>query len=201
MSLTWNEFDGETFHKYGAVAFEYTEADDAELLLKRIEVTKRLTGSANGVINKREHYFAIRWNPSAINSDSSTLKDPAGSIDTQHGNNNVKSGPEDSAMVDKERDEDFPYSQDYLPNEEDEESDHPDSSNASTRSRSSSPAKKRKVEEDKSQPATSTPPANDSKYDCYPIAISLPASASRYDALLYLNAFSPGLGNHWPGQA
>jgi hypothetical protein len=201
MSPTWNEFDGKTFHKYGAVAFEYTEVDDEELLLKRIEATKRLTGSVDGVINKREHYFATRWTPSALNGNSSAPKDPAGSSDTQQGNNYAKSGPEDSATEDKEQDEDFPYSQDYLPNEDDEESDHHGSSNASTRSRSSSPAKKRKVEEDDTQPATSNPTSNDSKYDCYPIAISLPSSAARYDALLYLNAFSPGLGNHWPGQA
>jgi hypothetical protein len=109
-------------------------------------------------------------------------------------------------MEDNVQDEDLHYSQDYLPAEDDTESDHNSSSNASAKSRSSSPAKKRKVDKDDSQtaptkPAATNPITNNTKYDCYPIAISLPASATRYDALLYLNTYSPGLGSYWPDQA
>lgn len=103
----------------------------------------------------------------------------------------------------QEEAEDVPFSQDHLPDCHDpqDESAPQDASQSESSKRSTSPAKKRKVEEE-TEPAGFKSPIDDSMYDCYPIAISLPDySATLYDACLYLNSFNPGLGNHWPSQA
>jgi hypothetical protein len=58
LTPTWSEYDGETFHRHGAIAYTFCENDDQEMLEARMAVTFRLTGSYDGVIDKREYYHA-----------------------------------------------------------------------------------------------------------------------------------------------
>jgi hypothetical protein len=191
-SPTHSELDGPARHKFGAEAFTYTEADDAELLLLRMEANRRITGHDNAPIRRGDQYFASRFNPEMMSTEPPQQNNPQASN---------TSGLSDSQQ-EEEAFEDFPFSQDHLPdyhNPQDEAAPQ-DASQSESSKRSTSPAKKRKVEEE-TEPAGPKPPIDDSMYDCYPIAISLPDSATLYDTILYLNSFSPGLGNHWPGQA
>jgi hypothetical protein len=54
----WSEYDGETFHRSGAIAYTFCENDDQEMLESRMAVTFHLTGSYDGAIDKREYYHA-----------------------------------------------------------------------------------------------------------------------------------------------
>jgi hypothetical protein len=186
ISPTWSDVDGETFHRYGAVAYTFTENDDAEMLLKRMEATLRVTGTENGQVDQRSHYYASLFNPNKLYTGDSN-KQPFPST-----NNSAKEDDE----------EEFPHSQDYLPEEDLDNDDQMDT--ASNRSRSSSPSKKHKVDEE--QPTdyfdaailnTST---NSSKYDAVPIVISMPMASTIYDFLLYVSPFKAGLGAWWPEQ-
>lgn len=51
LSPTHSVYNGPHGHRPGAIAYTYTEDDDQEMILARMEATKRVTGSANGLVN------------------------------------------------------------------------------------------------------------------------------------------------------
>lgn len=58
LSPTFSMIDGKIFHRADATAYTFCESDDEKLLTIRMKVTKDLTGSEDGPINERSHYFA-----------------------------------------------------------------------------------------------------------------------------------------------
>jgi hypothetical protein len=178
MSPTWSEVDGETRHQFGSVAYTYTEADDADLLLKRMEATLRVTGSENGLVDQRSHYYASLLNPNKLYTGA-TEDEPFKPTGEQQ--------PDSEKQYDDE--EDYPHSQDYLANMEVQDNSTSQQDSTSTKSnRSLSPSKKRKVEGPESDEAAGYFDASilntskdSSNYDAVPIAVSLPMASVTHD--------------------
>jgi hypothetical protein len=213
------DLDGPHPHRFGAENYTYTEADSVELLLRRMEATKRITGSENGLINQRRYYYASlfdadafrakqeanrntlqqndRTNPNPNPSPNESNQAPNQDVTNQAPNPVSDHNPNQDDEI-----EDFEFSQEEeMANQEiDRNSPAPD--NVSTASkRSGSPPKKRKVEDDGPPHPQLNKPSSYSIYDTTLIAISIPNVATMHDSLLYLNAFKPGLGGWWQGQA
>lgn len=105
MSPTWSDVDGETRHQFGSVAYAFTEADDADLLLLRKQATLRVTGSENGKVNQRSHYYASLFNPNKLFTGAAE-DEPFKSNDGQK---------QQTEEQNDEDDEEYPFSQDHLP--------------------------------------------------------------------------------------
>ena len=58
---TWPEFDGERFHRQGAVAYTFVEFCDKKMMENRVQATYRITGSAEGVIENRKQMYEENW--------------------------------------------------------------------------------------------------------------------------------------------
>jgi hypothetical protein len=58
LTPSYSDYDGETFHRHGAIAYTFCENDDQEMLESRMAMTLQLTGSYDGVIDRREYYHA-----------------------------------------------------------------------------------------------------------------------------------------------
>jgi hypothetical protein len=218
------DLDGPHAHRFGAENYTYTEADSVELLLRRMEATKRITGSENGLMNQRRFYYASLFDADAFRAQQETNRN------TPQKNGNTESNStsyQDSSANDpnkapynasnstgnhgpdqEDEIEDFEFSQEEdLTNQEMSNLDNspaPDDTpdNTSTTSkRSGSPPKKRKVEEEGPPHPVLNKPSSYSIYDTTLVAISLPDVATLHDSLLYLHGFNPGLGGWWQGQA
>lgn len=99
MSPTWSDVDGETFHKFGAVDYTFTENDDAEILLSRMEATLQVTGSENGLVDQVSHYYASLFNPNNLYT----------------GNSDHEPFPLPDKPTNEGEEEDYANSKDYLP--------------------------------------------------------------------------------------
>jgi hypothetical protein len=147
--------------------------------------TLRVTGSENDLVDQRSHYYASLFNPNKLYT----------------GPSDQEPFPANDKPADEE-DEEFPHSQDHLPDMDVEDDDQPDA--AYNRSRSLSPSKKCKVDEEPAKDYfdafilnTSTDSSN---YDVVPIAISMHMASVIYDFHLYVNPFKAGLSAWWPKQ-
>jgi hypothetical protein len=129
MSPTWSDVDGETFHKFGAVAYTSTENNDAEIPLNCMEATTQATGSENGLVDQLSHYCASLFNPNNLYT----------------GNSDHEPFPLPDKPTNEDEEEDYANSQDYLPPMNVDGEDQTDTTSSKS-SNSISPAKKCKVD-------------------------------------------------------
>jgi hypothetical protein len=201
MSPTWSDVDGETRHQFGSVAYAFTEADDADLLLLRKQATLKVTGTENGEVNQRSHYYASLFNPNKLFTGA--IEDEPFKSNDEHN--------QQGEQENEDGDDEYPFSQDHLPPmdmEEYQESASQQGSSNSTSNRDLSPTKKRKVD-GTDEPSSSSDyfdatilntSTDSSNFDAVPIAVSLPMASVKYDFLLYVNPFKAGIGAWWPEQ-
>jgi hypothetical protein len=180
LSPTWSDYDGETFHRHGAIAYTFCENDDQEMLEARMAVTFRLTGSYDGVIDKREYYHAymaeFRSKLAAMNAPPTNKNDP----------------PTHEQMdQDTEDEEEVPNSQEdnfAAPGQFDDE----DSTDLNR-----TPQKKRKVSNPPPAPAAAAPifaaPENPSESPVH-VVMALPIIGTVVDVNAFFHQYHPGFG-------
>lgn len=158
----------------------------------------RVTGSEDGEVDQRSHFYASLYNPNKFYTGP-TEDQPVKSNDMQN-QQSEKQNKDD-------KDEEYPFSQDHLGNMEmDGNQDSTSQQGFITSNRTLSPSKKRKVDGPKDAAAsyfdatTLNTTMDSSNYDAVPIAVSLPEASVKYDFLLYVNPFKAGIGAWWPEQ-
>lgn len=214
LSPTHSVYDGPHGHRPGAIAYTYTEDDDEEMILARMEATKRITGSANGLITKRSQWR--EW------SDSTETKKPA-----DEGENEKKQAAnEDQPVVEEvtsmdEEEEDMPNSQEFSTQDFEKEIaagtagvagyQDPTEATFDEPTMDTTPLKKRRVNSNPNDTAAAAAAAsvpakaNQQRTSprmvlCNKLCIPLPPPAVLFDVKAFLHEYRPGFGHKYKEQ-
>lgn len=161
------------------------------MLLRRMEATLAVTGEENSLIDQRSHYYMLQ-------SSTPMQRHPMPTTTITH-----HPPPDETEGSGNNDTEEPPNSQAYEDTKTDNETDDGKST------RSTSPAKKRKVNEDENDQAAigdfdastfASPSKPNSAYDATAVVISMPEIGCIVDIKGFLYHFKAGLGSWWPGQ-